>query len=152
MIRLQGQLETLQEMYPYLADDAVLSKLKICLDNDQVNKYTDKTNIAFIPRDRVEKQLFGEAFVNNDLEQLGLSIVGTLQTRRERLRSVLKHFYNEVMGRTIEASKYPGAFITIRQAIPCILYLENRCGEKIIKLLLLEGYNRENIRRANKSS
>lgn len=52
------------------------------------------------------------------------------------------------MGRTIEASKYPGAFITIRQAIPCILHLENRCGEKIIKLLLLEGYNRENITKA----
>jgi hypothetical protein len=49
------------------------------------------------------------------------------------------------MGRTIEASKYLGAFITIRQAIPRILHLENRCGEKIIKLLLLEGYNRENI-------
>jgi hypothetical protein len=69
MIRLQGQLESLQEMYPYLADDAVLSnKLKIRLDDNQVNKYTDKTNIAFIPRNRVEKQLFGEAFVNHDLE------------------------------------------------------------------------------------
>jgi hypothetical protein len=93
--------------------------------------------------------MFGESFLNHDLEQLGLSIVGTLQTRRERLRSVLEHFYrNDVMGRTIEASKYPGAFITIRQAIPCILHLENRCGEKIIKLLLLEGYNRENITKA----
>jgi hypothetical protein len=40
------------------------------------------------------------------------------------------------MGRTIEASKYQGAFITIRQAIPCILHLENQCGEKIIKILL----------------
>ncbi len=146
MIRLQGQLEALQEMYPYLADDAVLSKLKIRLDDDQVNKLTDKTNICFVPRNRGEKQMFGEAFLNHDLQQLGLSIVGSLQSRRERLRSVLEHFYrNDVMGRTIQASKYPGAFITVRQAIPCILHLENRCGEIIIKLLLLEGYNRENI-------
>jgi hypothetical protein len=146
MIRLQGQLEALQEMYPYLADDAVLSKLKIRLDDDQVNKLTDKTNICFGPRNRGEKQMFGEAFLNHNLQQLGLSIVGSLHTRREQLRSVLEHFYrNDVMGRTIEASKYPGAFITVRQAIPCILHLENRCGEKIIKLLLLEGYNRENI-------
>jgi hypothetical protein len=152
MLRLQGQLQSLQEMYPYLADDAVLSKLKIRLDETQVNKLTDKTNIAFVPRNRQEKQLFGEAFLNHDLEQLGLSIVGTLHTRRERLRAVLEHFYsNEVMGRTIEASKYPGAFITIRQAIPCILHLENRCGEKIIKLLLLEGYNRENITRSEQA-
>jgi hypothetical protein len=49
------------------------------------------------------------------------------------------------MGRTIEASKYPGAFISIRQAIPCILHLENRCGEKMIKMLLLEAYNQEDI-------
>jgi hypothetical protein len=76
-----------------------------------------------------------------------LSIVGTLQSRREQLRLVLdEHFYsNKEIGWTIEASKYPGAFIMIRQAIPCILHLENRCGEQIIKLLLLEGYNRENI-------
>jgi hypothetical protein len=53
------------------------------------------------------------------------------------------------MGWTIEASKYPGTFITIQQAIPCsILYLENRCGEKKIKLLLLEGYNQANITRS----
>jgi hypothetical protein len=59
------------------------------------------------------------------------------------------YFYsNNVMGRTIEASKYPGAFITVQQVIPCILHLENQCGEKIIKLLLLEGYNRENITRS----
>jgi hypothetical protein len=133
---------SLQEMYPYLANDAVLSKLKICLDNKQVNKLTNKTNIAFLPWTIGQKQLFGEAFLNHDLQQLSLSIVGTLQTWREQLRSVLDHFYsNKVMDWTIEASKYPGAFITIQQAIPCILHLENQCGKKIIKLLLLEGYN-----------
>jgi hypothetical protein len=153
MIRLQGRLEALQEMYPYLADDAVLSKLKIHLDDDQVNKLTDKTNICFVPRNRGEKQMFGETFLNPDLEQLGLSIVGTLQTRREQLRSVLEPFYsNDVMGRTIEASKYPGVFITVRQAIPCILHLENRCGKKIIKLLLLEATTERISPRANKSS
>jgi hypothetical protein len=93
MIQLQGQLEALQEMYPYLADDADLTKLKIRLNDDQVNKLTNKTNICFVPRNRGEKQMFGEAFLNHELQQLGLSIVGSLQTRRERLRSVLEHFY-----------------------------------------------------------
>jgi hypothetical protein len=146
MLRLQGELASLKQTYPYLADDSVLSRLKIRLDDSQVNKTRDKTNIEYVPRTIAQKEVFGKVFLNHDLQQLGLSIVGTLQTRRERLRSVLEHFYTgDVMGRTIEASKYPGAFITIRQAIPCILHLENRCGEKIIKLLLLEGYNRENI-------
>jgi hypothetical protein len=146
MIRLQGELEVLKGVYPYLADNSVLTRLKIRLDELQVNKLTDKTNIMFVPRNRGDKQHFGEAFLNHDLQQLGLSIVGTLETRRARLRSVLEHFYSsDVMGRTINASKYPGAFITIRQAIPCQLHLENRCGEKIIKMLLLEAYNRENI-------
>ncbi len=34
-----------------------------------------------------------------------------------------------------------GAFISIRQAVPCILHLENRCGEKFLKMLFLEGYD-----------
>ena len=29
--------------------------------------------------------------------------------------------------------------IIIEQAIPCILHMENRVGEKILKLLLIEG-------------
>jgi hypothetical protein len=86
----------------------------------------DKTNIAFLFWTIGQKHFFGNVFLNHNLIPLGLSIVGTLQTRRECLRSVLEHFYsNEVMGLTMEALKYPGAFITIRQAIPCILHLKN---------------------------
>jgi hypothetical protein len=63
MLPLQGKLASLQEKYPYLADDAVLSKLKIHLDNSQVNKTNDKTNIAYLPRTIAEKELlFGEVF------------------------------------------------------------------------------------------
>ena len=41
----------------------------------------------------------------------------------------------------IGAAAYAGAWILIDQAIPCILHCENRCGEKILKMLLLEGWN-----------
>ncbi len=85
MERLQGELGALQALYPYLADPLVLSRLKIRLDECQVNKLTDKTNIAFQPRNRGEKEQFGQAFVNHDLQEIGLSIVGNLQTRTERL-------------------------------------------------------------------
>jgi hypothetical protein len=39
------------------------------------------------------------------------------------------------------SAHYVGAFISIRQAVPCILHLENRCGEKFLKMLFLEGYD-----------
>jgi hypothetical protein len=39
----------------------------------------------------------------------------------------------------MEAGNYAGAYISIRQAVPCILHLENRCREKFIKMILLEG-------------
>ena len=40
------------------------------------------------------------------------------------------------------AAEYPQAMIMIEQAVPCILHCENRCGEKLLKMLLIEGYDR----------
>jgi hypothetical protein len=40
----------------------------------------------------------------------------------------------------LEAGNYTGAYITLRQGVLCILHLENRCREKFIKMILLEGY------------
>jgi hypothetical protein len=34
-----------------------------------------------------------------------------------------------------------GALLLLRQAIPCILHCENRCGEKFLKMFLLEIFN-----------
>jgi hypothetical protein len=45
------------------------------------------------------------------------------------------------MARTVEAGNYAGVYISIRQGVPCILHLENRCGEKFLEMLLFEGYD-----------
>jgi hypothetical protein len=59
-------------------------------------------------------------------------------------RAVLYSFEEaESMSKTIAEGNYAGAYISIRQAVPCILHLENRCGEKFIKMLLLEGYDKK---------
>jgi hypothetical protein len=44
------------------------------------------------------------------------------------------------MAKTIASgmNHYAGAFITIHQAVPCILHLENQCGENM-KLHLIDG-------------
>jgi hypothetical protein len=39
-------------------------------------------------------------------------------------------------------SFHVGAFIGIRQVVPCFLYLENRCREKFLKIHFLEGYDK----------
>ena len=79
------------------------------------------------------------ANLNNDLKLLGLSHSGHLNERRYRLLSALKaicRFKESATGH--QAAKYPGAMIMVRQAVPCILHMENRCGEKIVKTLLME--------------
>jgi hypothetical protein len=83
-------------------------------------------NIAFVPGSTANQQQVGEVFLIHKLQQLGLCIVGNVQTWSRQLWPILEHFYSSnAMGRTIKASKCPGAFITIQQAIPCILHLEN---------------------------
>jgi hypothetical protein len=39
---------------------------------------------------------------------------------------------------------YPGAMVLVDQAIPCILHMENRCGEKFIRMVALEGLDAGN--------
>ena len=96
------------------------------------------TNIEYIPATSQDVDKFND-FLNKDLGALGLSRSGSLSDRRARLLDVLKtceHFKDSRDG--FEAAKYLGAMILVRQAVPCILHLENRCGEKILKTLLIE--------------
>jgi hypothetical protein len=68
--------------------------------------------------------------------------MGSIAVQWARVLAVL-HSFDEAnaMARTIACGNYTGAFISIHQAVPCILHLENRCREKYIKMLLLEGFN-----------
>jgi hypothetical protein len=54
------------------------------------------------------------------------------------------------MAGTIAEGNYTGAFISIRQAVPCILHLENRCCKKFTKMLLLEGFDTAGTNAAKK--
>jgi hypothetical protein len=68
--------------------------------------------------------------------------MGGMDECRDRVASVL-HTYQraQAMAATLAAGNYAGVYITIRQAVPCILHLENICGEKFIKMILLEGFD-----------
>jgi hypothetical protein len=102
------------------------------------------SNINHTPLTSPEHQRFSKRFLNHDLSILGLSLMGGMEDRRVRVRSVLRTFQEaQSMARTVEAGNYAGAYISLRQGVPCILHLEKCCGEKFLKMMLLEGYGAE---------
>jgi hypothetical protein len=141
--QLQLGLEQLKMTYPFLAaTNDVMSKIRMRYEPCEVEK--DITNIEFNPTSTEDNNQFS-TFINADLKVLGMSRIGSLSQRQSRLLDALKASYkfNEFNAGQ-DAAKYPGAMIYVRQAIPCILHLENRCGEKILKTLLVEVIQQSN--------
>jgi hypothetical protein len=137
------RLEAMALLHPHLADASIKSKLNVRFEPNQIDATRDESNIAYCPQNLLERKRFSEEFLNHDLRILALPLLGTLEARRYRLLCVLKSFQEaEVLEGTLEHGNYVGAFISIRQAVPCILHLENRCGEKFLKMLFLEGYDK----------
>jgi hypothetical protein len=86
--------------------------------------------------------MFSEEYLNHDLALLQLSLMGGTENRQARVHAVLCS-YKEAHNYTalLAAGNYTGAFISLHQGVPCILHLENRCGEKFSKMISLEGYD-----------
>jgi hypothetical protein len=128
--------------HAFLSDPTIQGRLRLRLDNNQLTQTRDMSNIKYIPENTAERQKFSESFLNHDLGILQLSRLGGLEDRRARVLAILQA-YNEAASSAdiIAAGNYAGALISIRQGIPCILHLENRCGEKFLKMVLLEGYD-----------
>ena len=83
------------------------------------------------------------SYLKPDLSFLGLSLLGSHMERGQPLQTAL-----ELMTRKVETEttmrvtgEDAGALLLLRQAIPCILHCENRCGEKFLKMFLLEIFN-----------
>jgi hypothetical protein len=114
--------------------------LNVRFQENQLKATRDMGNILFQPENLQERHRFSQEFINHDLRILGLLLIGNLETRRSRLEAVLCTFEDAAqLEGTLEHGNYAGAFIRIRQAVPCILHLENCCGEKFLKMLFLEG-------------
>jgi hypothetical protein len=136
----QAKLNDMVERDPLLFQDDL--DLKCRYSPQEVSKETLMSNIEYKPTSDRDKMTFAREYINHDLEKLGLSRIGSLEERRERLCAALMIRIIRVdLENTTEAAQYPQAMMDIINAIPCILHLENWCGEKIIKLLLIEGFN-----------
>jgi hypothetical protein len=143
--RMKDDFDTIGSSFPFLQDKGgpgpLLAKLLLHARESQADKTVDASHIDFDAITKEQKKQFSSD-LNTDLGLLKLSRIGNLDVRRERLRHALGTLGNlEEIQQQIDASQYAGAWILIRQAIPCILHCENRCGEKILKMLLLEGWD-----------
>ena len=82
--------------------------------------------------------------INSDLVLRGLTVSGSLSVRRDKLRNLLliEREYDimksVIDGRNkMDIERLP--YISVEQAIVCILHLENRVSETILKKLMTEG-------------
>jgi hypothetical protein len=143
LLRATERLAAMAANHPYLRDGTVQERLRVRLAENEMEAARDPLNIAYVPETREESVLFSDQFVNHDLRELGLPLLCSLELRWHRLLAVLRAFKeSEALEGTLAAgAHYVGAFISIWQAVPCILHMENRCGEKFLKMLFLEGYD-----------
>lgn len=107
-----------------------------------MGKENDITNIEFKPETQAQRIKFLDEYILKDLRTLQLTRLGTFEEKRSRLMEVLVVMEKrKELESSMTAGEYAGAMIMIKQAIPCVLHCENRVGEKIIKTLLIDGYN-----------
>ena len=125
--------------------EEVKASSKIIYNPLEVNRFGNKYNIDFCSTDEnVDDQdlIFFNSLVTEELNLRRLPINGNLMTRRNRLMPYLMleqklALLKEGISRTSEGKE--SALILIKQAIPCIMHLENRVGEKLITILLHLG-------------
>jgi hypothetical protein len=135
--RLNVDLQQMTTTHQFLQFDdtsGLLKKLQSHLDPSQFEKEKDPSNIDFVPHTDNQKRNHYLNYLKPDLSSLGLSLMGSHIDRRNRLRRAL-----ELMTVKIEIETTmrvtgddAGALLLLRQAIPCILHCENRCGEKFL--------------------
>ncbi len=132
----------------------VIGESQIIYNPTEVNRFGNKYNIDFdYSSDKNDERdvFFFNTLMNRELRLQQLPHTGNLEERMKRLK---KHLMveqklkrmKEAISRTEEGKEV--ALILIKQAIPCIMHLENRGGEKIGTVLVSIGATR--FRRDNR--
>jgi hypothetical protein len=117
---------------------------KIVYDPTDITREINCYNIDFIPRGDTDQelrdsQIFFSNLLSSELRLRKLPLFGALEDRRHRLKNLLKveqqlDIITQAISRGQEGKE--AALMLISQAIPCIMHLENRVGEKLITVLL----------------
>lgn len=92
----------------------------------------------------VKKREIYSQYVNNDLDLRELDLLGNLEERQARLKHSLisEYRFREIkVNLEVYDEKDDERFLNLLECVPCILHMENRCGIKILFMLLVEGLN-----------
>lgn len=125
--------------------DQVIEKSKIRYQPNALDKESDMQNIDFSPStddDDMDALYYFSSLITEELKLRNMPVNGTLAERRERLKQKLVVEEKLLLiKRAIERSAHgkDAALMLIKQAIICIMHLENRTGEKILTMLLSIG-------------
>ena len=140
---MKDELKNMLERFSSVFSDKVIAQLTIKLAPEEIFASTDITNIDFEPRNREEIHAFSNK-LNYNLALLKLPTRGNMSSRRELLREHLLSLKQMKLVQMV-VNEYgvslEKAMILVEMAIPCILHMENCVGERILKLLLIEGVN-----------
>ncbi len=128
--------------------EAIKTKTKIIYNPTEVNRFGNMNNIEFdfLSKDNDDADIvFFNSLLNEDLLLRNLPTYGNLMERRSRLLPFVKfeHRLTGIQDAILcTAEGKDAALMLIKQAIPCIMHLENRVGEKLITILLSIGGKR----------
>jgi hypothetical protein len=134
-------------------------RTKIIYDPCDMLHENNKDNIDFIPNgstndEVMQARLYFNQLLMSELRLRRLPLHGNLEERQGRLRQYLMveqqlKLISEAVARGV--IRKDAALMLIEQAIPCIMHLENRVGEKLITVLLAMGAERFQRQRGVKS-
>lgn len=157
----QQQLE--EQLDLYLSNcgatfNEVQEKTKIIYDPCKVTRQSNQWNIDYIPDGKTddEKIMATWCFSNPLTTELMLRrqpLYGSLEDRRFRLKKylVVEQMLKIISQAILRGAEGKAALMLIMQAIPCIMHLENRVGEKLITVLLSMGAERFQKQRGSRS-
>jgi hypothetical protein len=138
LLRLTADLQQMTTTHHFLQFEdtsGLLLKLQSHLNPSQFEKEKDASNLEFVPQSDIQKREHYLSYLKPNLSLHLLSLMGSHMECVQQLRMAL-----ELMTRKVEiettmrvTGDNAGALLLQRQAIPCILHCENRCGENFSK-------------------
>jgi hypothetical protein len=110
------------------------------VESPLVSSTTDAASIHFIPTNAFERQSFSR-LLSNELMLRSLDNGGSIERRRESLRQSLQgeativRLSKEIAHEDVKE----GAYFLLMNALPCVLYMENRNRIKLLTMIFIEG-------------
>jgi hypothetical protein len=108
----------------------------------EINKFSTPNHIEFQPQSTNDRRQYGRT-LTEELVKRNLSVDGSLDDRREKLKKVLKDeriYISWKNGRQRYFDTAHKRLIPVEWCVPCVFHMHNRITEKMLCCLLKKGY------------